>query len=76
MHCAAICRHVSNMTNPPEGDPFPADEKDVIKRGLDLRFRPTNVDGVSLELLVRHLRAAKAARADRDESVTIVTTAI
>ena len=76
MHCAAICRHISNMTNPPEGDPFLADEEDLIKRGLDLRFRPKNVDEVSLELLVRHLRAAKAARADRGESVTIVSTAI
>ena len=65
-------RHVSNMANPPKGDPFLADEDDVIKRCLDLPFEPTNVDDVSLELLVHHLEAASAVRAEAVHSVTIV----
>ena len=65
-------RHVSNMVNPPNGDPFLADEDDVILRGIELPFAPTNVDDVSLELLVRHLRAATNPTVGKDRSVTIV----
>ena len=65
-------RHVSNMVNPPDGDPFLADENDVILRGIELPFEPTNVDEVSLELLVRHLRAATDPMVVKDRSVTLV----
>jgi hypothetical protein len=60
------------MVNPPNGDPFLADEDDVILRGIELPFAPTNVDDVSLELLVRHLRAATNPTVGKDRSVTIV----
>lgn len=65
-------RHVSNMVNPPNGDPFLADEDDVILRGIELPFEPTNVDEVSLELLVRHLRAATNPLVETGRSVTMV----
>lgn len=64
-------RHVSNMVNPPKDDPFLADENDVIMRGIELPFEPTNVDDVSLELLVRHLRAAINPMIGKDGSVTM-----
>ncbi|MEW9921997.1 sulfotransferase domain-containing protein [Marimonas sp. MJW-29] len=65
-------RHVSNMTNPPNDDPFLAKEDAVIARGLDLPFDPTHVDDVSLELLVRHLRAAIEAMRRDDRRMTLV----
>ena len=65
-------RHVLNMLNPSKDDPFLADEEAVIARGLDLRFEPTNVDDVSLELLVRHLRAAIDAMDRNDHRITLV----
>lgn len=65
-------RHVSNMVDPPNGDPFLADEDDVILRGIELPFEPTNVDEVSLELLVCHLRAATNPLVGKGRSVTLV----
>lgn len=65
-------RHVWNMASPPKGDPCLADEEDVIARGPDLPFAPTNVGDVSLELLVLHLWIARDVRAGKDHSVSIV----
>lgn len=65
-------RHVSNMVNPPNGDPFLANEDDVILRGIELPFEPTSVDEVSLELLVRHLRAATNPLVETGRSVMMV----
>lgn len=65
-------RHVSNMVNPPSGDPFLADEDAVILRGIELPFEPTNVDEVSLELLVHHLRAATDRLVEKGRSVTMI----
>ena len=65
-------RHVSNMVNPPNGDPFRAGEDSVILRGIELHFEPTNVDEVSLELLVRHLRAATNGLVGSRRSVTMI----
>lgn len=65
-------RHVLNMVNPSVDDPFLQDEEDVIARNLDLTFKPTNLSGVSLELLARHLRAATDVRAKNDRSVMII----
>ena len=65
-------RHVLNMVDPPKDDPYLAGENAVIARGLDLSFEPTNVDDVSLELLVRHFRAAKHAMVGNDDRVILV----
>lgn len=65
-------RHVLNMAHPLEGDPFLAPEEEVITRGIELAFDPTNVDEVSLELLVRHMNAAKEAEDGADRSVMLV----
>ena len=65
-------RHVLNMTNPPKDDPFLASEDAVIARGLDLPFEPTKLDGVTLELLAGHLRAALDAMHRDDRRMTLV----
>lgn len=65
-------RHVFNMVSPPKGDPFLKDENAVIARALDLAFRSTNVDDVSLELLVHHLRVSVLAMARKDREITLV----
>lgn len=65
-------RHVLNMRNPPADDPYLQPEVAVIGRGIEIRFNPENIDDVSLELLVHHMRVAEDMKADSGDRVLLV----